>query len=250
VNRYPVPDTTHDDVGASPASMPALATPITRDGRRASRVSAPVEERLLTPRDPTYARSLVGLADLPTIVAMGPFDDPSYAQQLTAAFLTVRRGHEAQLVLFGPGAQRATVIRRISAQGFGSNVHLFNDSGDDRSADLVAAADLVALSSSSGTATLLDVLAAGRPVVAPAHPETVELVVPGIAGLVYPPGDVSGMTSALQRLLAAPVLRRGMGCRATSVARRHHREAIARDQYKKGVDLELARRTAVGTDRC
>ena len=179
----------------------------------------------------------MGLADLPTIVAMGPFDDHAQAQQLTAAFITARRSLVAQLVLLGPGVQRTTMMRRVFAQGFGSNVHAFENSCDDRPSDLIAAADLVVLSSSSGTAALLHVLAAGRPVVAPAEPATVQLVVPGIAGLVYPPGDVSGMTSALLRLLTAPVLRRGMGGRARNVARRHHLEAIARDQSKRGKRL-------------
>jgi glycosyltransferase involved in cell wall biosynthesis len=98
------------------------------------------------------------------------------------------------------------------------------DSCDYRWSDVLAAADLVVLGSSSGTAMLLDVLAAGRPVVAPANPETVQLVVPAIVGLVYQTGDVSGMAQALLRLLTTPVLRRGMGGRARQVARRHHLE--------------------------
>jgi colanic acid biosynthesis glycosyl transferase WcaI len=98
------------------------------------------------------------------------------------------------------------------------------DSCDYRWSDLVAAADLVVLSNSSGTATLLNVLAAGRPVVAPADPVTVQLVVPAIVGLIYQPGDVSGMAEALLRLATTPVLRRGMGGRARQVARRHHLE--------------------------
>jgi glycosyltransferase involved in cell wall biosynthesis len=103
-------------------------------------------------------------------------------------------------------------------------VHVVSDSCEYRWSDLVAAADLVVLGSSSGTAMLLDVLAAGRPVVAPADPATVQLVVPGIVGLVYQPGDVSAMAEALLRLVTTPVLRRGMGGRARQVARRQHLE--------------------------
>jgi len=43
------------------------------------------------------ARSLIGLAGLPTIVALGPFDDRPHAEQLAAAFATVRRHCKAQL---------------------------------------------------------------------------------------------------------------------------------------------------------
>jgi glycosyltransferase involved in cell wall biosynthesis len=180
------------------------------------------------------ARSLMGLADLPTIVAVGPFDDRLHAQQMAAAFLAVRQHCKVQLVLVGTGVGTTTVMLRTAAKGFGGNVHAFRDSCDDRWSNLVAAADLVVLGSSSGTTILLDVLAAGRPVVAPAEPATVQLVVPGIAGLVYRPGDVSGMEGALLRLLTTPVLRRGMGGRARQVARRHRLEISMREQSDGG----------------
>jgi glycosyltransferase involved in cell wall biosynthesis len=178
--------------------------------------------------------SLVGLTGLPTIVAIGPFDDRAHAQQLAAAFIAVRRQCRAQLLLLGTGEHRTAVLRRTSAQGVGSSVHVVSDACDYRWSDVVAAADLVVLGSSSGTAMLLDVLAAGRPVVAPADPETVQLVVPAIVGLVYRPGDVSGMAQALLRLATTPVLRRGMGGRARQVARRHHLESISRKQLDEG----------------
>jgi glycosyltransferase involved in cell wall biosynthesis len=172
------------------------------------------------PRD--RGRSFVGLT---TIVAIGPFDDHAHAEQLAAAFITVRRHCEVQLVLLGAGQHRTTLMRRISAQGVLSSVHAIRDTYNDQWSDLVAAADVVVLGSSSGTAVLLDVLAAGRPVVAPADPAIVQLVVPAIVGLVYRRGDVSGMTEALRRLVSTPVLRRGMGGRARRVARRHHLES-------------------------
>ncbi|HET7740424.1 MAG TPA: hypothetical protein VFL67_07250 [Mycobacterium sp.] len=90
----------------------------------------------------------------------------------------------------------------------------------------IAAADVVVLGSSSGSTTLLDVLAAGGPVVAPADAETVPLVVPAIAGIVYRPSDVVGLETALLRLLTTPVLRRGMGGRARHVACRHRIESM------------------------
>jgi glycosyltransferase involved in cell wall biosynthesis len=177
------------------------------------------------PLDPMDARSLVGLSGPTTIVAIGPFDDHAHAEQLAAAFISVRRHCEAQLILLGTGQHRTTLMRRTSAQGVRSSLHTVSDSCDDQWSDLVAAADVVVLGSSSGTAVLLDVLAAGRPVVAPADPAIVQLVVPAIVGLVYRQGDVSGMTEALRRLVCTPVLRRGMGGRARRAARRHHLES-------------------------
>lgn len=175
-------------------------------------------------QDPGVARSLVGLAGLPTIVATGPFDDRSHADQLADAFTAVRRRYTAQLVLLGTGPQRTAIVRRTFAQGVGTDVHLRRAFPAGRWSDIVAAADVVVPSTSSGPASLLEVLAVGRAVVAPVDPATVRLVLPTSAGLVYRPGDVSAMATALLRLLTSPTLRHGMASRAGEIARRHHLE--------------------------
>ena len=56
-----------------------------------------------SPQDSAVARSVLGLADLPTVVALGPFDDLAHAEQLAAAFTAVRRRCNAQFVLLGKG---------------------------------------------------------------------------------------------------------------------------------------------------
>jgi glycosyltransferase involved in cell wall biosynthesis len=142
---------------------------------------------------------------VPTIVAVGPFDDPQHTDQLTGAVMAVQRRCEAQLVFLG-----VDVVRK------------------HRWSDLIAAADVVVPSATTGSRALLDVMAVGRPLVAPANPATVQLVVPASAGLVYRPGDVSGMTAALLRLLTTPALCHGMACRACEVARRHHLQHITK----------------------
>ena len=222
MNHHLNPEAMHPDV---PGDGDLAARIADRSRRGTARIAAPsIKRRPRRPLDPVAARALVGLTGLTTIVAIGPFDDHAHAQQLAAAFITVRRHCEVQLVLLGTGQHRTALMRRTSAQGVRSSVHAVSDSCAYQWSDLVAAADLVVLGSSSGTAVLLDVLAAGRPVVAPADPAIVQLVVPAIVGLVYRPGDVSGMAEALRRLVSTPVLRRGMGGRARQVARRHHLE--------------------------
>lgn len=222
MNHYLHPEAKHPDIPRDGGIAALLAD---RGHRETVRTAAPsIKQRTRTPLDPMDARSLVGLGGLTTIVAIGPFDDQAHAEQLAAAFITVRRHCEVQLVLLGTGQHRTTLMRRTSAQGVRSSVHAISDSYDYQWSDLVAAADVVLLGSSSGTAALLDVLAAGRPVIAPANPAIVQLVVPAIVGLVYRQGDVSGMTEALRRLVSTPVLRRGMGGRARRAARRHHLE--------------------------
>jgi glycosyltransferase involved in cell wall biosynthesis len=177
--------------------------------------------------DPAAARSVVGLPDLPTIVALGPFDDEVQAEQLAAAFAAVRSRCPAQLVILGTGGHRATVMQRSLAQGVGSSVHAIRNLPEDAWPYLIAAADVVVPNTAGGYTSLLDVLGAGRPVVAQADPTTARLVVPASAGLIYRPGDVSGMAASLLRLLTTPALRHGMGCRARTVARRYHLQRTA-----------------------
>jgi len=177
--------------------------------------------------NPVAARSSVGLAGLPTIVAMGPFNDPAYAEQLAAAFTAVRLRCSAQLVLLGTGPQRATIMRRTLANGVGTSVHVVRDLPADRWPYLIAAADVVVPSPATASDAILDVLGVGRPMVAPADPAIVRVVVPASAGLVYRPGHASGMAEALLRLLTTPALRHGMGSRARQVARRHHMQRLA-----------------------
>jgi glycosyltransferase involved in cell wall biosynthesis len=146
--------------------------------------------------DKSSARSLLGLADMPTVVAIGPFADPAHTDQLRAAVAAVNRRCAVQLVFQG--------------------VEIF---GKHRWLELIAAADVVVPSTTTGSETLLDVLAVGRPVVAPAIPRFAALVVPSSAGLVYRMNDVSAMSAKLLRLLTTPRLRDEMSSRASMVAR-------------------------------
>ena len=185
--------------------------------------SAPVRHAAASfvPRDPLVARSVIGLAGLPTILAIGPFGDRAEAEQLAEAFAAVRRRCVVQLAIFGTGKHRTTVLRRAYALGVGADVHMIKTCSEGWWPDIVAAADVVAPGPEAGPISLLDVLSAGRPVVAPIDPTTVRLVVPASAGLVYRRGDMSGMAAALLRLMTTPSLRYRMACRAIEVARRH-----------------------------
>jgi glycosyltransferase involved in cell wall biosynthesis len=165
----------------------------------------PIARRRVSTLGAGPARSLLGLPDVPTVVAVDPFDDLEHTGQLTSALAAVRRRCEAQLVFLG-----GDVVRK------------------HRWSDLIAAADVVVPTTTTGSRALLDVMALGRPVVAPANPATVRLVVPASAGLVYRQDDVSGMSVALLRLLTTPALCHGMACRAVEVARRHHLEHITK----------------------
>jgi hypothetical protein len=161
-------------------------------------------DSMITSREPMHAPT--GRPSEPTIVGIGPFDDPEHTHLLATAFAAVRRRHPVQLVLLGTDVHRATAKAPWS--------------------DVVAAADIVVPSPTTEPKTLLDVLALGRPVVAPANPATVRMIVPSSVGLVYRPDHASGLADALLRLLTMPALRHGMGCRATEVTRRYALQRI------------------------
>jgi glycosyltransferase involved in cell wall biosynthesis len=193
------------------------------------------QQRFCAP-DTTVARSLVGLSDLPTIVALGPFDDPAHAYQLAGAFTLVQRTCRAQLVLLGTGAYRSTVARYAAGHGLRTRVHLVEGPSAHRWSDLLAVADLVVPSTASTSTSLLDVLATGRAVLAPANAVSAPLLMPGSAGLVYRQGDVLGMAAALLRLLTTPALRNEIGTRAGQVARRHQQRRSPWQQCTEGSD--------------
>jgi hypothetical protein len=106
----------------------------------------PIERRRVSTPGTAAARSRLGLPDVPTIVAIGPFDDPQHTNQLTGALAALRLRCQAQLVFLG------------------------GDVDGSRWSDLIAAADVVVPSSTTGSRALLDVMTLGRPVVAPANP--------------------------------------------------------------------------------
>jgi glycosyltransferase involved in cell wall biosynthesis len=178
--------------------------------------------------DTASGRSLVGVSNLATIVAVGPFDDLDHAQQLAAMFTDVQRTCRTQLVLLGLGACRSLIVRRSAERRLQTRLVLIDDCAGPQRSDLLAAADLVIPSPASTPSALVETMAAGRAVVASASPATAALVMPQSAGLLYGTGDVSAMTAAVVRLLTHPELRHQMGGRASQVAQRCRLRSLSR----------------------
>jgi glycosyltransferase involved in cell wall biosynthesis len=166
--------------------------------------------------------------DLATIVAAGPFEDLEHAEHLAEMFAGVQKTCRTQLVLLGRGTRRSLVVRRAAERALQVRLVLIEDCAGPQHAQLLAAADIVIPSPDSAPSALVEVMAAGRAVVASAGPATAQLVMPHSAGLLYTPGDVSAMTAAVVRLLSHPELRRQMGSRASQVARDYRLQALSR----------------------
>jgi glycosyltransferase involved in cell wall biosynthesis len=118
---------------------------------------------------------------------------------------------DTDLLLVGDGQLRPDLEGLVRSLGIEQRV-LFCGVRDDVP-DLLAAADVFALSSLSEAAsiTLLEAMASGAPVVVTEVGGNPEIVRQGIDGFMTPRGDHGAMAAAILRLLADPVRAAQMG---------------------------------------
>lgn len=128
------------------------------------------------------------------------------------------RDPRAHLLLAGDGPLREALQARVQAARL-DRVQFLGEQADV--VPLLAAADVVVLASDweGSPLTVMEAMAAGRPVVATAVGGVPELVQSGRTGLLVPPGAPRALAHALQRLLAEPALRAQLGGAAGTWAR-------------------------------
>lgn len=124
-------------------------------------------------------------------------------------------GDSVGLVIVGDGPAgphlRASAPPGVCFTGYLSGVDL---------AEAFAAADVFAFPSDTETFgnVVLEALASGVPVVAPARGGVTDSVRPGHTGLLFPPKDAEAMAQACIKLLVDPALRRCMALNARALA--------------------------------
>lgn len=151
-----------------------------------------------------------------------------------AAAEVVRAEPATGFAVFGEGAMRADLERRIADRGLTDRFVLPGFRADLDS--LLPAAHVVTLPSfTEGLPNVaLEASAAGVPVVATAVGGTPEVVADGATGLLVPPGDPLALSDALLQLLRDPALRSRMG----AAGRRRMRERFTfAAQARAYVDL-------------
>ncbi|MBX9580760.1 MAG: glycosyltransferase [Gemmataceae bacterium] len=139
---------------------------------------------------------------------------------IDAAAEVLRNDPDIGFVLFGEGAMRPDLERRVTDLGLVGRFVLPGFRSDlDR---LLPAADVVVLPSfTEGLPNVaLEASAAGVPVVATAVGGTPEVVADGETGLLVPPGDPAALAGSLLHLLRDPALR----SRAGAAGQRRMRE--------------------------
>jgi L-malate glycosyltransferase len=138
---------------------------------------------------------------------------------IAAAALVVRKVPDARFVIAGEGELRPALERQIKEHHLEKHVLLAGFRPDVLS--LHRAFDIFVMSSiTEGLGTsLLDAMAAARPIVATTTGGIPEVVVDGATGFLVPPRDDAAMAGAIVKLLKDPDLRQRMGQAGLSRAR-------------------------------
>lgn len=151
----------------------------------------------------------VGLRTVAMIASLTPKKD--HETFLSAARIVRNQLPETRFLVVGDGALRARLEARVREMGLEESV-IFTGEIDDAAA-LLAAVDVSVLTSlkEGCSNTVLESMAAGKPVVATRVGGTPELVDDGVTGFVAPAGDAEGIARRVIELLSDPDLRRRMG---------------------------------------
>lgn len=158
---------------------------------------------------------------------------------LVPARLDPQKGHRTVLeaarllphvtfLLAGDGPMRQDLEGKATQMGIADRVHFLGFQAD--MAALYAQCDIVCLGSlfEGFPLSVLEAMAAARPVVAGRIPGIDEIVVDGETGLLVQPGDPTALAAALERLFRDPVHAAALGTRGRKrVEREFSAEAMA-----------------------
>lgn len=138
----------------------------------------------------------------------------------------------ARLVLVGEGPERGRIEDLVRQRSLGANVRLLGARRDVPR--LLAASDIVLLTSISEgiPLTLIEGMAAGRPVVATRVGGVPEVVEEGVTGLLAPAGDADALADHILHLAAAAGRRTELGCAGQQRAKFLFSERRMCDAYR------------------
>jgi len=158
-------------------------------------------------------RKRLGVSDGTVIVGMvARFDDPKgHGDLVAAARSLVRRYPPIVFVLVGDGATRPAITAQVVEGGLSSHFRFLGQRNDVSA--LLDAFDIFVLPSHSEAfpISVLEAMAAGKPVVASALDGIVDAVETDACGILVPPRDVRALEQALGTLILQPELRASMG---------------------------------------
>jgi glycosyltransferase involved in cell wall biosynthesis len=187
-----------------------------------------------TPPEARAIRAQLGLPpEAPVIGTVAMLVPVKRLDVLLAAMETLLRARpDALLVIVGDGGLRPALQQRAEAPPLSGRVHLLGLRDDVP--DLLPAFDVFALSSDDEgyPTSLIEAMAAGRPVVATDVGGVPEVVSRDESGLLVPRRDPDRLADALRSLLDAPDRARAMGLKGRRIARERFdvRRMVARTE--------------------
>jgi glycogen(starch) synthase len=128
-------------------------------------------------------------------------------QDLIAAMPRIRRAHPgAKALVAGTGTASDMLVEAARTHRVRRSVRFLGHLPDEELAAVLAAADAVVLPSRYEPFGIvaLEAAAAGTPLVASTAGGLGEVVVDGVTGVSFPPGDVAALAGAVKRVLADP----------------------------------------------
>jgi glycosyltransferase involved in cell wall biosynthesis len=137
-----------------------------------------------------------------------------------------------QLVIAGEGPERGAILAEAERQAIEDRVHLPGFVADP--ASIAGLFDVFALSSLSEQfpISVIEAMAAGLPVAAPAVGDVAEMVAEANRPFIVPPGDERALRRALTELAEDHALRKRVGEANRARARKEYDEATMIQRYK------------------
>ncbi len=167
----------------------------------------------------------IGTGTFPVIGFIGSFKPWHGVHRLFDAFVALApRNVPAILIAVGDGPDLAALRARAEACGCGDRIILPGRVPHAEIPEWLAAMDLTVAPYIAqddfyfSPLKIVESMASGRPVVAPALGQISDLIDHDATGLLYTPGDVASLGKALEALIADPALTRAMGRQARRAA--------------------------------
>jgi len=140
------------------------------------------------------------------------------------AMLVATSVPHAQLLIVGDGPSRDDLVKRVARRGLPNSVTFTTNAGDDMPT-LLAKMNVAVAPHTEAAVTpppsIKEYMAAGLPVVASSNAAFSAIVGHNKTGLLFQPGDVTGLASALGQLYADPLRLRHLGHQARAYAGSH-----------------------------
>ncbi len=170
-------------------------------------------------------KAALGLpAEATLMIYVGRLAREKHLTTLLRSFVAARQ-HAPQLhwLLVGDGPERAALQEAAQAAGVAQVVHWVGALPPQAVANYLAAADFFATASTTEVhpLTVIEALAAGRPVVGIRSPGLVDIVTPGEDGWLADPGE-DDLTAGLVMLATQPELRQRLSQTARHTAQRYN----------------------------